>query len=47
MLKYTTYNKYLFMRESTPNTCFLALLYHHEIEAEINSIEMGLLWIGG
>lgn len=47
MLKYTTHNKYLLMQESTPTTCFLALVYHHEIKAEINSIEMGLLWIGG
>lgn len=43
MLKYTTYNKYLFMQESTLTACFLALLYHHEIKAEINSIETGLL----
>lgn len=43
MLKYITYNKYLFKRENTPTTCFPALLYHQEIKAKIMSIEMGLL----
>lgn len=30
------------MRGTTPTACSLDMLYHHEIEAELSSAEVGL-----